>query len=416
MTLARDIPNVLASFRTNRRDMWTRAADEFAFEAEQAIPLLADMAEDYGAKDVIPVVRKAIASTFRVLMRADDSNGSIQLVIAELLNLHAELCAQEPPAPATLAAWIQKQQFGELGEYFRIDVADYEEALGERGLARFQEQLDKRCAELSSFTESPELEFSHDDGWHARHALRYNLQRLAVLREDEEAIIRTHGGDLPRAHLRAAAAKALAEAGFVDRAADVAHEGMDLPGGDFQQQECGELWVELVSRARRADAAAAAFEVFERWPTAANAQAWQEQAGDAWRLNREAAIARMREHVRELVSYLLADGDVERAWREALQAAQDGRSLPPDLWDELVRRYAKIDPVAVLPVMVQLIDDRLVEANTRVYPGAVRRMTTLRAAARDAGTPEFAERFFAELRTRHARRSSLIGRMDAAGP
>ncbi|MEQ6896008.1 hypothetical protein [Microbacterium sp. KR10-403] len=65
MTLARDIPNVLASFRTNRRDLrMTRHADDFAFEAEQTVPLLADMAEDYGAKDVIPVVRKAIASTF----------------------------------------------------------------------------------------------------------------------------------------------------------------------------------------------------------------------------------------------------------------------------------------------------------------------------------------------------------------
>lgn len=414
MTLARDVSNVLASFRTNRRDMWTREADEFAFEAEQTVPLLADMADDYGTAGVIPVVRKAIASTFRVLMRADDSNGSIQLVIHDLLNLHAELCAQEPPAPASLSSWIQKQQFGEIGEYFSIDVADYEEALGERGLARFEAQLDKRRTELSSFTESPELAFTHDDEWHARHALRYNLQRLAVLHEDEEAIVRTHGGDLPRAHLRAAAAKALTEAGFIARAIDVAHEGMSLDGGDFQQQECGELWVELVMQAGTEDAAAAAFEVFERWPTAANARAWQIATGGGWPLNREAAIARLRGRAWELTTYLLDDGDVERAWREALQAADDGQSLLADQWDELVTRYAKIDPVAVLPVMAQLIDDRLVEANTRVYPGAVRRMKALKKAALDAGRPEFATEYLAELRDRYKRRPSLIQRMDAA--
>jgi len=416
MTLARDIPNVLASFRTNRRDLWmTSHADEFAFEAEQTVPLLADMAEDYGAKDVIPVVRKAIASTFRVLMRADDSNGSIQVVIRELLALHAELCVQEPPSPATLSSWIQKQQFGEIGDYFAIDVADYAEALGKRGLVRFEQQLDKRRAELSWFTESPELEFNHDDEWQPRHALRYNLQRLAVLRGDEEAIVRTHGGDLPKAHMRADAAKALAEAGFIDRAADVAHEGMSLDGADFQQQKCGELWVELVTRAERVDAAAAAFEVFERWPTAANARAWQQASGDAWRLNREAAIERLRRRAWELIAYLLGDGDVERAWREALQAAEDGRSLHADQWDDLVARYAKIDPVAVLPIMAQLIDDRLIEANTRVYPGAVRRMKALVAAARAAARPEFATEYLAELRDRYRRRPSLIQRMDAAG-
>nr|WP_274636466.1 hypothetical protein [Microbacterium bovistercoris] len=415
MTLARDIPNVLASFRTTRRDMWNwRAVDEYAFEAEQAVPLLADMAEDYGAAGVIPVVQKAIASTFRVLMRADDSNGVIQLVIADLLNLHAELCAEAPPAAATLSTWIQKQQFGELGQYFTIDVIDYEEALGERGIARFEAQLAARRTQLSAFDDRPELEFDHDDEWHARHALRANLQRLAVLHEDEEAIVRTHGGDLPRAHLRAAAAKALREAGFIDRAIAVAQEGMHLPGGEFQQQQCGELWVELVTASGGKDAAAAASEVFYRWPTASNARVWEEAAGGTWQVHREAAIAQLRGRAWELTSYLIDAGDVERAWHEALRAAEDGRSLLADQWDDLVARYAKVDPGAVLPVMAQLIDDRLVAANTRVYPGAVRRMKALRTAALDAGQPEFASEYLAELRARYARRPSLIARMDAA--
>lgn len=415
MSLARDIPNVLASFRTNRRDMWTRAADEFAFEAEQTIPLLADMAEDYGAAGVIPVVQRAIASTFRVLMRADDSNGSIQVVIAELLALHAQLCAEEPPSPATLAGWIQKQQFGELGEYFTIDIVDYADALGERGIARFETQLDKRRAELSAFDERPELEFTHDDEWHARHALRSNLQRLAVLRRDEEAIVRTHGGDLPRAYLRTDAAKALREAGIIDRAITVAHEGMSLPGGEFQQQACGELWVELVTAAGVKDAAAAASFVFDTWPTAANARAFQAAAGADWAAHRETAIERLRDRAWELIAYLIDDGDIRRAWAEALRAAENGSRILAEQWDDLVARYAKVDPAAVLPVMAQLIDDRLVEAKTRVYPGAVRRMKALRKAARDAGRPEVADEYLAELRTRYARRPSLISRMDSAG-
>ncbi|QAY59525.1 hypothetical protein ET475_05690 [Microbacterium protaetiae] len=226
--------------------------------------------------------------------------------------------------------------------------------------------------------------------------------------------MRIHGGDLPRAHLRAEAAKALHEAGFIERAITVAHEGMSVPGGDFQQQECGELWAELVTASGAKDAAAAASTVFDRWPTAANARRWEHATGGDWPTHREAAIERMRQKAWELIAYLLDAGDVARAWSEALLAAEEGRSLLAEQWDDLVARYAKIDPVAVLPVMAQLIDDRLVEANTRVYPGAVRRMRELRKAALAAGRPEFAGEYLAELRARYARRPALIAKMDAA--
>ncbi len=416
MSLARDIPNVLASFRTTRRDPWDwRAVQDYAFEAEQAVPLLADMADDYGAEGVIPVVQKAITSTFRVLMRADDSGGLIQLVIQDLLTLHAELCAQSPPPPAALTAWIQKQQFGELGGYFHIDVVDYADALGAAGIVRFEAHLDKRRQALTTaFDGRPDREFNHDDEWHARHAVLYNLQRLAILHRDEKAIVRTHGGDLPRAHLRADAAKALREAGFIERAIIVAREGMTLPGGSHQQQECGELWAAMAIETGT-EAADAASQVLERWPTASNARAWEATAGTMWPQRREHAIERMRERPWELIAYLLETDDIARAWIEGLRASENGQSLHPQQWDDLVDRYSKIDPVAVLPVMVQLIDDRLVEANTRAYPDAVRRMKKLRAAARAAGRPGIADEYLAELHRRYARRLSLIKRMDAAG-
>lgn len=241
----------------------------------------------------------------------------------------------------------------------------------------------------------------------------YNLQRLAVLRGDEQAIVRTHGGDMPRAHMHAATAKALREAGLLNRASVIAQEGMTLPGGPHQQQECGELWAALAV-ATGTDAAEAASAVFERWPTASKAEAWEAASGTGWDGTREHAIERMRERPWELITYLI-DNDIARAWTEALRAAEDGRSIHPSHWDDLVDRYGRIDPVAVLPVMAQLIDDRLIEANTRAYPGAVRRMKKLSAAARAAGHPEIADEYLADVRRRNARRPSLIKRMDAAG-
>lgn len=163
------------------------------------------------------------------------------------------------------------------------------------------------------------------------------------------------------------------------------------------------------------DAADAASEVFERWPTASNAEAWQAAPGPDWPAVREHAIDRMRERPWELIAYLIDADDIARAWTEGLRAAENGTSLHPQQWDDLVDRYGKVDPVAVLPVMAQLIDDRLVEANTRAYPGAVRRMKKLRAAARAAGHAEIADEYLADARRRNARRPSLIQRMDAAG-
>lgn len=81
MSLARDIPNVLASFRTTRRDMWDwGAVNSYAFEAELGASLLADMADDYGAEGVIPVVQKRSrapsGSSCAQTTPADSSNSS----------------------------------------------------------------------------------------------------------------------------------------------------------------------------------------------------------------------------------------------------------------------------------------------------------------------------------------------------
>lgn len=413
--LQRDIRNVLPSFRSTRREMWRWAAvSEYAQEAEQGVSLLADMAGDYGAAEVIPVVQKAISSTFTVLMRADDSGGMIQLVIGELLNLHAELCAESPPAPAVLSTWIQKQQFGEFGSYFDIDVRDYAEAFGERGLATFERHLSKRREALTTpFDGRPEAGFARDEESDARRALLYNLQRLAVLGEDEDAIVRTHGGDLPKAYRRAEAAKALWEAGFLPRAASVAREGVSLDGASHQQHECAKLWRDILVELRSPDASDAAAEVFARWPTASAAKEWELSTTD-WSKLREVAISELRRNAKELIAYLLDAGDVDRAWHEAHLAVEAGQSLLPTQWDELVVAYSKIDPVAVLPVMARLIDGRLVEANTKAYPGAVKRMRELRKAALAVGRPEFASSYLDGIRERYARRSSLIARMDAA--
>ncbi len=119
-TATDDLQAALASFRTRSSELWNwRAVYRYTDEAEQGVGELTGLARLHGAAITIPYVEKAIASAFRVLMRADDSNGGIQIVIQELLELHQQLCLVEAPDVDRLVAWLQKFEFGETGEYSR---------------------------------------------------------------------------------------------------------------------------------------------------------------------------------------------------------------------------------------------------------------------------------------------------------
>ncbi len=218
---------ILPLFRTRASDMWNwRAVDDYVDGAQQGIDDLAAAARVHGAAVVVPYVRKAIASTFRVLMRADDSNGSIKLVIDELLGLHAHLSLIEPTDTAKLVAWLDAFQFGEAGEYFGIDVIDYAIALGAGGLGRYRRRLARREAALSHpFVRGPQ-NFVNDNEWAVRHTLLHNYRRLAVLDRDEQQLVALYTGEHERSRDLLEGADALVEAGFPERAIELAHRGM----------------------------------------------------------------------------------------------------------------------------------------------------------------------------------------------
>jgi hypothetical protein len=72
--LARD---VLPHFRT-RAELYRRGpARAYAAEAGEGVTALREAADRLGARPVIPYVQRAITSTVRVILRADDSDGVI---------------------------------------------------------------------------------------------------------------------------------------------------------------------------------------------------------------------------------------------------------------------------------------------------------------------------------------------------
>lgn len=415
-TATDDLQAALASFRTRSSELWNwRAVYRYTDEAEQGVGELTGLARLHGAAITIPYVEKAIASAFRVLMRADDSNGGIQIVIQELLELHQQLCLVEAPDVDRLVAWLQKFEFGETGEYFSIDIIGYAVPLGVGGLDRYRRALQRREAALTvPFVRGP-LGYASDDEWLARHALLRNYRRLAVLDRDEAELVRLYTGEHEHARDLRDGAAALSQAGFPLRAIDLSRAGIDARGSYVDQQRCAEEWLRLLTLHRPAEVTDAARLVFARWPRADYARRLEAAVGaTAWQAERERALDRMRPAPHELIPYLLGAGDPERAWTEAHRAAASGNSLSVRLWDAVIDDYRYIDPAAVLPVMQHVLEELLRVADTAKYADAVKRMKALLHVARAAGTPEVGEQIVAELRERFRRRTSLIARMDRA--
>ena len=415
---------VLPLFRTRAELIRWRAVREYAAAAQEGVAQLREAAGDLGAGPVIPFVQKAIRSTVRVILRADDSSGVIGDLVRELLDLHAELCVATPPPPATLVRWLIRFQFDGVQDFFNPDVAAYADALGPAGLRRFGAELDRIAAELPP---EPD-EVAERATWQERLAdperydlliqqrtvrftLEHNEQRLAVAERDVPAIIATYGGDQTRAYRVHDVAKALVEIGEVERGIEFARRACAHEDG-WQAEQAGHYWCELLAQHHPSQALAARQQVFDRWPSQSNATQLYRAAGDQWPEYSEHVLAELQHRPEDYVSFLLEPlGDASLAWAEA-HRLKLGR---PDLWTRLVDAYQQVDPAAVLPILRELIEADLTVADVRNYRSAARRLTQLRRISTKAGQREQAGAYVAALRQQHRNRPRFLTELTRAG-
>ncbi|MHB1172401.1 MAG: SWIM zinc finger family protein [Lacisediminihabitans sp.] len=398
-SLAAAQKRILSAFRTRRELYRWSAVSEYASVAYAAVDELREAAGVWGAAALIPTVQKAIASTVRVILRADDSNGVIGTVIDDLLSLHAQLCTAAPPPVNTLVDWLIAFQFDGTQDFFNPDIVDYSGALGEIGLRRFGEKLDTLDGQLEAQpTDTDSVIF------------RYNRQRLAVAQRDVPGIVASFG-ELAMSYRLHDVAKALIEVGAVDQAIAYAERGALLDSG-WQAEKAGQYWCELLHEHRTHDDEIAARQlVFDRWPTATNAVRLAKAAGDAWATRAEDAYAKLEQrHPRELIETLLGLDLTDRAWREAQRHPLDAQ-----LWTRLVAVQQEVDPASVVPVLRELIDTDLEVSDARNYKSAVKRLKQLRSALKAVGREDEFAPIVASLQDEHRRRPRLLEELRRAG-
>lgn len=373
----------------------------------EAVDLL-EAAHDQPLAERLAVCQKAIASAVAVILKADDSSGIIGDAVRRLLRLHPQLAAQAQPPVLRLVDWLIAFQFDGKQDFFEIDPVAYAPALGDLGLQRYRDQLERLRDELAS--EPGEREGRAAPGGHTRFALDWNARRLAVLDRDVDAIIATHARDRTVPRWLHDTAEALAEIDRPDLAIEWAKRATDH-GDGHQSLQAADSWCALLAEHRPDQVLAARWEVFERWPTSSTASALHQAAGAAWPPYRDQVLDRLAARPRDAVLFaLLTLKEPELAWDLAHELPLDDA----DAWDRVLKEYEKLDPLATIPVHTRLVEQQLVEAGAQNYQRAAKRLRTMRALTAGTSHRLDVDALIARLRETHRRRPRLLQELDRA--
>lgn len=344
------------------------------------------------AAELLPMLETGIRHMIRVVLRSDDSSGIQSDAAGRLIDLHARAAAWAAPDPLKLARWLVRTGFDEQ-DFWELDVVDYSAVLGERGLATYRKELDKRL-------EKDPTSFMAKRG----------LQRLAILSRDVAEIVRLVGGDLAGPHAYHSLVDAMLEAGHPDEALRYAREGLESRLVPHQTAQLYDATVRLLQQAGEHDEVLRLRrEQLQRIPNESSYALLRRASEhlDVWAAERLNALDILLEHnPRAWVVSLLGDGDVTLAWEASRDMRLDGA-----LELRLIRERTKTHPGEVFDAYVALIDATLVPTGERNYREAVAHLGELRRAAQAAGLEDRYAEVVQRLLEQHKRRPTLVAKL-----
>ena len=378
-----------------RRFLGYRESSEWARAARPIVDELRIAVARAPSIDVVVLLQRAVGHVVKVILRADDSNGTIGDLARELLDLHAQVCDARVADPVKLAAWMVRFSC-EDQDFFEVDPVRYAVALGEPGLAAYRQAIARRDGEQS-------------------FAVRWARERLAVLDGDTQAIITLLGADLSTPHQFSRVCEAMAELGRDEDVLSWARRGITETQGwqvaklyDFacDVYERREASLEVLALRREQHERMASLSTYGALRRAADAV-------DAWGVERDAARQALRDRDRgALIDALLQDGDPDGAWTSA---AED------PAWDPGLARRVRLAeareparPDEALASYLQITDEELLQTGRAAYARGVSVLKRARRAAQAAGQDEAFATALDDLRERHRRRPTLIAMLDKA--
>jgi hypothetical protein len=384
--------------------------------ARDAAPVVDALAAEVAAApsaELVALLQRAAGHLVKVILRADDSDGSIGDLCREVLELHRRACAGGVADPEQSAKWMVRFAF-EDQDFFEIDPVAYAGALGEKGLAVYRREVAKRSDPADVPDDRPET-LRDIDGGFPSFAARYAAERLAIIDRDVDRLVELLGGDLSSPHQFQRVAEAMVELDRVDDALRWARRGIAETSG-WQVAKLYDVAAGLLTHADDlGEVVALRRHHHERMPSSSTYAKLKGAATVAGAWDAEVARARAVLAERDPVGYidaLLADGECDEAWTAATIGDDE---VPASQWLRIAEAREPTVPGDAMTVYLRLADEALVRADQRAYRDAVRHLKAARRAATAAERlPELSEHLTG-LRERNRRRPSLMAMLDKAG-
>lgn len=318
--------------------------------------------------DLAPLARRTVDDIGEVLEQSGDPSGDLGDKLDFAVELYARACVARPPDPEQLAEWLLEVEFDGPGRP-TIALADFAEALGEKGLERVKSTVD-------------EILTAGPTGYRRDVAERL-LEELAEVRGDVDALVAILSAKPPRVDVSLKIVRVLRAAGRTTEA--VAYAARALGGDSRPPQPLVEA------------------------PAVASTETGTEASTETGTALLALPAPGDMAAADELIRTLLGDGRPDEAWA----AAQRYACSPPVRLELAALREAE-HPADALAVYQAHIDRLIEQKGADRYEEAARWLRKVRALHRKAGTAgEFAE-YLAGLVTRHKRKVRLLDELRRA--
>jgi SWIM zinc finger len=387
-----------------------RASYGVALEAEDLLDRLERLLAAGAADAVAKALLRATKRLRQILLHADDSSGVIGSAGQRAVELYARACREGNPNPVPLAKWLVKFRRDSPG-WPAVELSMFIDAFDERALAEYRQAVDRWSADTAAVEDfnryevfAALLELADHDG---------DIDRAIELLSSD-SVHAAYGSIICRL---LTAGRRLEAVDWLDRAVAAGRISAIAYGSRNDYFVTPDQAVELyVSAGRSEDALAVLQAAFlarvgpESWHALlefADAHGRREEMR-RWAVERsEEQAGRAHGSGADLISIYLADGLLEEAWSAA------ERFGAGSAWKTLADASARSRPREAAELYRAQIDAKLLHANTRVYPEVARMLPAMRSLSEAAGDLNRFEEYLADVRSRYARRSSLMGALQA---
>ena len=382
-------------------------AGAVADEIEDVRARLEALATSGRLQPAFVLAERLVGNLQDVVEAADDSDGELHAVGAQVIALHARLCVQVGADPMALAETLLERVLDGVTDLFSDAVDDYAEALGTAGLAEF-----RRLARVA-WDALPSPQKGVHDG--ERETLRWMLDRFAQADGDVDARIALLTGDLTQPGTYVRIADICLGAGQDAEALRWLEEALwcfeGLPNLDLEQKAAG-----LMMKAGRTDEAIKLlWKAFERSPTLRLYRdlkaglASDAVAERVLEILRAAAGTSRRGYWNEravlLLDVLVEEGRLDEAWTCVATHWIDGERLR-----QLAEAGATSHPGEAIAAYERLAETLIRTGGAPAYDQAVKYIRRRGEIARDAAGHA---RYVADLRLRHKAKRTFIPRLAA---